>query len=257
MKKLSISILLLICFAVTSFAGEWKPIRSQQPVNASVELISSDISTSVIHFKLDGFYLNEVKTPRGNAFTISLGNATPMLDKSAPDMPKMTTSVIIPDIAMMELEVVSSSFVEYTNMEIAPSKGNFTRDINPATVPFEYGRTYNEDKFYPGNQSGLRDPFILRDYRGQTVIAYPFQYNPVTKVLRVYSDITLKLKIANNSGYNSISRDQLPTRIDQDFSQAYSRVFLNNSSNNDYTPLNDYGRMLIISHASYLSAMQQ
>ncbi len=256
MKKLSISIVLLACFTVISFAGEWKPIRSQQAVDASVELISSDISTSVIHFKLDGFYLNEVKTQHGNAFTISLGNTTPMLDKSAPDMPKMTTSVIIPDIAMMELEIVSSSFVEYTNMEIAPSKGNFTRDINPATVPFEYGRAYNEDKFYPGNQSGLRDPFILRDYRGQTVIAYPFQYNPVTKVLRVYTDITLRLKVANNSGYNIISRNQLPTRIDQDFSQAYSRVFLNNSSNNDFTPLNDYGRMLIISHASYLLAMQ-
>lgn len=256
MKQLSITVFLVICLAVTSFAGQWKPIRSQQPVASSAELISSDISTSVIHFKLDGFYLNEVKTPRGNAYSISVGNATPILDKSAPDLPKMTASVIIPDLAMMDLEVVSSSFVEFPDMEIAPSKGNLTRDIDPASVPFEYGRSYNEDIFYPGNQSGLRDPFILRDYRGQTVIAYPFQYNPITKVLRVYTDITLKLKVVNNNGYNIFNRNQVPTHIDQDFSQAYNRVFLNNASNNDYTPLPDYGRMLIISHANYLAAMQ-
>ena len=255
MKKLSIVLVLLICIAASSFAGDWKPIRSQQAVAATVELVSSDISTSVIHFKLDGFYLNEVKTSRGNAYTVSVGNSTPILDKNAPDLPKMTTSVIIPDMAMMEIEMVASSFVEYTNMEIAPSKGNFTRDIDPASVPFEYGRPYNENKFFPGSESGLRDPFILRDYRGQTVIAYPFQYNPVTKVLRVYTDITLKLKVANNNGYNAISRSQMPTRIDSDFNQAYKRVFLNTTSF-DYTPVSDYGRMLVISHANYLQAMQ-
>lgn len=256
MKKISIAFILLIGISLTSLAGDWKPIRSQQAVSAATELISSDISTSVIHFKLDGFFLNEVKTPRGKAFTISLGKASPMLDKNAPDLPKMTASVIIPDIAMMDVEVISSSYVEFSDMEIAPSKGNLTRDIDPASVPFEYGRPYNEDNFYPGNVSGLRDPFILRDYRGQTVIAYPFQYNPVTRVLRVYTDITLKLKAVNSNGYNVISSNQMPKRIDQDFSQTYSRVFLNHASNNDYTPLPDYGRMLIISHANYLSAMQ-
>jgi PKD repeat protein len=255
MKQTLSALFLLICLAFTSTAGEWKPIRSQQAVDATVALVSSDISTSVIHFKLDGFFLNQVKTPRGIAYTVSLGETTPMLDKNAPDMPKMTASVIIPDMAMMDVEVVSSAFVDYANMEIAPSKGNLTRDINPASVPFEYGRVYDENKFYPGSQSGLRDPFILRDYRGQTVIAYPFQYNPVTKVLRVYTDITLKLKTINSNGYNTLNRSQLPSRLDQDFSQAYSNVFLNTTSF-DYTPLSDYGRMLIISHGNYMQAMQ-
>ncbi len=255
MKQTILTLFLILSLAITSTAQEWMAIRSQQPVAASAELVSSDISTSVIHFKLDGFFLNPVKTSRGNAFTISLGNSTPLLDKNAPDLTKMTASVIIPDMAMMEIEEMSSSWVEYTDIEIAPSKGNLTRDIDPASVAYEYGRPYNENKFYPASVSGLRDPFILRDYRGQTVIAYPFRYNPVTKVLRVYTDITLKLKVANSSGYNILSRNQVPTHVDPDFGQAYSRVFLNTTSN-DYTPLNDYGRMLIISHTNYLQAMQ-
>jgi len=255
MKRNLIALILLICFAATSSADEWKSIRSQQPVDATVTLISSEISTSVIHFKLDGFYLNEVKTQQGNAFSVSVGGTSPILDKNAPDLPKMTTSVIIPDRAMMDLEVISSSFVEYANMEIAPSKGNFTRDIDPSTIPFEYGRPYNENSFFPGSLSGLRDPFVLRDYRGQTVIAYPFQYNPVTKILRVYTDITVKVKAINNNGYNIISRNQMPVKIDHEFSQVYANTFLNTTSF-DYTPLNDFGRMLIISHSSYMQAMQ-
>ena len=253
MKQTLFAFFILICLA--SLAGEWKPIRSQQAVDASATLVSSDISTSVIHFKLEGFFVNEVKTPLGNAVTISVGEGSPMLEKGAPDLPKMTTSVIIPDLAMMDVEVLSSDFVEFANMDIAPSKGNLTRDINPNTVPYEYGRAYSENKFYPGNEAGVRDPFILRDYRGQTVIAYSFQYNPVTKVLRVYTDITVKLKKVNNNGYNIFSRNTLPENIDQDFSQAYSHVFLNTSLP-DYTPLSDYGRMLIISHANYIQAMQ-
>ena len=142
MKQTLFAFFILVCLA--SQAGEWKPIRSQQAVDASVSLVSSDISTSVIHFKLDGFFVNEVKTPRGNVFTVSVGEASPILEKGAPDLPKMTTSVIIPDLAMMDVEVLSSDFVEFANMDIAPSKGNLTRDINPNTVPYEYGRAYSE-----------------------------------------------------------------------------------------------------------------
>lgn len=255
MKRISYLIAFLLCFTTVTFGGQWKPIRSQQATNASVVLISSDIASSVIHFKLDGFFLNEVKTPRGTAYTVTVGESTPLLQKNAPDLPKITASVIIPDMAMMDVEVISSSFVEYSNIEIAPSKGNLYRNIDPNSVPFEYGRVYNENKFYPENIAGLRDPFVVRDYRGQTVIANQFQYNPVTKVLRVYTDIVVKLSQTGSTGYNIISRNQLPTRIDQDFSQLYGNIFLNTAST-DYIPVPDYGRMLIISHANYLSAMQ-
>jgi len=93
----------------------------------------------------------------------------------------MSSSVIIPDLAKMEVKVLSSSFKEFTNIEIAPSKGNFTRDIDPETVPYLYGKQYNEDRFFPKEITSLRDPYIIRDYRGQTVVISPFQYNPVSK----------------------------------------------------------------------------
>ncbi len=255
MKKSLLALLLIVGFSASVFAGEWKPIRSDQPVAASVVLISSNVSTSVIQFKLDGFFLNKVNTPHGAAYTVSLGETTPIMDKNAPDLPKMTASVIIPDFAMMDIEEMGSSYVEYSDIEIAPSKGNLSRDIDPSSVQFEYGRVYNENTFYPGSHSGLRDPFILRDYRGQTVIAYPFQYNPVTKVLRVYTDITVKLKPVSNNGFNVLNQSRSAKGMDQDFSQVYPSVFLN-TTQSDYAPLDDYGRMLVICYTDFMQAMQ-
>jgi len=255
MKSIKITLVLLLFLSFTAVSGNWKPLRSQQAVPAQIQLVSSDINTSVVHFKLDGFLMNEVKTNQGDAFTISVGEGSPILEKGAPDLAKLTASVIIPDMALMDLEIVSSSFVEFQDINIAPSKGNLYRNVDPSTVEFEFGRAYSENKFYPENIASLREPFILRDYRGQTIIANPFQYNPVTKVLRVYTDIVVRVKAINNNGYNVISRNSYPTRIDQDFAQLYQNAFLN-TTNFDYTPVSEYGRMLVITHASYLAAMQ-
>ncbi len=256
MKKLFLLSFLLVSMVSTYATGQWTAIRSQQPSAARTELVSSDISSSVIHFSIDGFYLNEVKTPHGSGFTVSVAEATPLMEKGAPDLPKLCASIIIPDRAIMKIDVTSSSYTDYPGISIAPSKGNLTRDIDPSTVPFEYGRPYSENKFYPGTLAGLRDPFILRDYRGQTVMVNPFVYNPVTKVLRVYSDITVRvLQSSVGNGFNAFNRTSAPQKLDYNFAQVYNHQFLN-TANVDYIPLNDYGRMLIISHGPFMAAMQ-
>ena len=254
MKKSFLIFILLLSVMLTQATG-WVNIQSALPSAARVSLVSSDISTSVVHFSVDGFYLNEVKTPRGTAYTVSVGNASAMLIKGAPDLPKLAASVIIPDLARMDVEVISSSYVDYPAMEIAPSKGNLYRNIDPATVPFEYGKEYVSDRFFPNNDASLRDPFIIRDHRGQTIIANPFRYNPVTKVLRVYYDIVVMVKTVGDNGSNPLVRKSSEGRIDSEFQAIYQNQFLN-SSNTDYTPLTDYGKMLVISHGAFMAAMQ-
>ena len=70
----------------------------------------------------------------------------------------------------------------YKNFDIAPSKGNLFSNVNPNSIEYQFSDQYSIDDFYPGKLVDLRDPYIVRDFRGQTVIAYPFQYNPVQKV---------------------------------------------------------------------------
>ncbi|MBV5267588.1 MAG: hypothetical protein JZU67_03565, partial [Burkholderiaceae bacterium] len=90
---------------------------------------SSDIDRSLGSFTLAGYSLHEVATPQGTAFTVKVGNSTPILEAGAPDLPKMTASLVIPDMAGMSFRVVSSSYTDYPNIQIAPSKGVISREI--------------------------------------------------------------------------------------------------------------------------------
>lgn len=252
MKK-SILFLLLI-FGSWAMAGNWTGFTSHQPATAGVSLVSSNAGQSVIHFNLKGYSATPVQTPHGEAMVISTGKATPIQAKGAPDLAKLTASVIIPDRAKMEVEIVSSEYKEYYNVEVAPSKGNLYRNIDPATVPYAYGKEYTTNSFYPGTLATLRDPFVLRDYRGQTVVVYPFQYNPVTKVLRVYSDIEVKVYAsAEERGTNILQRKDAPAKINAEFKNIYKNLFLNTPETD---VVDEQGRMLVICYNQFMSAMQ-
>ena len=87
------------------------------------KILSSDIQTTVIEFKLDDFNLIPVQTPNGIMHLVRLDNGASILKEGAPDIHKISRSIIIPDNADMKIEVLTSEFTEYKNISIAPSKG--------------------------------------------------------------------------------------------------------------------------------------
>jgi hypothetical protein len=234
----------------------WVSSTTTQPQPAEVSFISGNIQSSDLQLKIEGYTSKTVQTPNGQAQVISLDEATPMLVAGAPDLPKVTTSLIIPDNANMAIQITNSDFVEYQNVEIAPSKGNFTRDIDPASVPYTYGISYSQNQFYPGKLAELSDPYILRDLRGQTVIFYPYQYNPVTKVLRVYTNLEVSVAQDGLSSVNVMTRTKAITGFDREFAQIYKQHFINFNNSYKYTPIEEQGNMLIICYSTFMSAMQ-
>jgi len=251
----TITLLLILAFSMAGMSANWIRITSGVPVPAKATLVESSISQSTVTFTLEGFYLHQVETPLGSAFIPVVEEGTPLLEAGAPDLPKLTTSLVIPDLAGMEIQILSLSYTDYPGMEIAPSKGNLLRTVDPASVPFTYGSVYQTDGFYPGEVLTARDPFIARDLRGQTVIFHPFQYNPVSKMLRVFHSVTFELVQVNETGINPFVRPSQEIRINEEWAAIYSTHFLNFDAVT-YTPVNEYGNMLIISHANFLDAMQ-
>lgn len=239
-------------FTVFSMVGkDWVSIKSSNPAKGEITLVNTDNGSSTIHIELDGYFQNSTKI--GDIVTASffVENSTPLLVQGAPEVQKLSASLIIPEGADMNVKIVSAEYTDYENVMLTPSKGNLYRDIDPANVPFEFGDQYNTDAFYPGTIAEMREPYVLRDYTGQTLVVYPFQYNPVTKVLRVYQDVTvevssdIKTAIAN------------PAKIATAFKDVYNRHFLNYSANSSrYTPLEEVGNMLIISYGDFMDEMQ-
>lgn len=261
MKKffaiISLSFLITLFFVLqvtTTFAQIAKAVKK-----TSVALLADDGTTTSIRFDFAAMEQQPVSTPQGDAVIISIDKGTPILSAGKPDLPKVAASVIIPDDKDMEITVTNSNYTDYENILVAPSKGTLLRTVDPSGVPYTYdSEVYDQDAFFPKVIAGLRDPYILRDFRGQTILVYPFQYNAVTKTLRVYTDITVKVS-PKSSGIvtNAFVRSAPAERVQSEFSNIYQNQFLNYSSTTSrYTPLEDHGNMLIISHGGFMEAME-
>lgn len=249
------SILALASIAVLSEASAQTVATGQAAgKGTSIELLPGTSQTIGIKFSPGAMQKRQVSTSSGTAYIISTDQGTPILKQGAPDLPKLTTSIIIPDHANTSVTIVSSTYADYSNIEIAPSKGNLKRTVDPSTVPYVKGDVYNVDAFFPSSLAGLGEPYILRDYRGQVVNVHPYQYNPVTKTLRVYSEIVIKV-VVNDHNAPGFARVKPLTKVHGEFDRLYSRHFLNYSSSYRYTPVDEQGGMLIICATQYMAAM--
>lgn len=256
MKRLFFSLVLLSAISSLT-AADWVSINSKQPAPAECKLISSNISTSVVRFTLDGFYRSSVLTRDGDAWLIKMDDAGYLLKKGSPELPLFATSLIIPDQAGMKVEIVSSGYTEIKNVLIAPSKGNLIRTVDPSAIPYEFGKQYEVNAFYPGRIVRLGNPYIVRDYRGLALQILPFQYNPVTRVLRVYHNITVKVVENGRSSINVLHRKKPLTGVDSRFRQVYKSHFLNyNAGGERYVPVDEDGSMIIISYGDFMDEVQ-
>lgn len=245
--------------AIAQLAGgpTWTRLLDEQPSKASVELLSASDSKLQVHLQVPGFYATTVATDRGEAQVITLPKAPNCYLSGEPDLPFVVIPAIIDDQTQMEVQVVDVKYQDFEGMEIAPSKGDISRQLDPATVPYTYGASYYQDAFTPAQQADLYEPYILRDFRGQNIVVKPFAYNPVTKVLRVYYDLVVEMKSTGKGGVNTLNRKNGSLKMDSEFNEVYSRQFINYQEvKNRYTPIGENGALLIICPSSYMSAMQ-
>ena len=248
--------LFLILLSSFMVGSQWVGIDSQVPERFEAKSLSSNIETIELEFHLSGYSLTPVETPWGEQFKIETEGGSSIMIEGTPDLDQVFSSIIIPDNALMNLDVVSSSYIEIEDIEVAPSKGNFSRMINPSDVAFVQGETYLEDGFFPGKLADLREPYILRDFRGQTVVSYPFQYNPVSKVLRIYTDMTIRVSNEGQGQKNVLERSSAVNKIDNEFKAIYNHQFINfDQEDTRFDYLVDQGSMLVICYDDFMDEM--
>jgi gingipain R len=204
--------------------------------------------------------LDEIQTMYstiGNQEYINYGLSSPvtMKEKGAPELPMFSQSLVLPNHGAASINIEHDGYEEFTNVFISPSKGSLKRNVTPSSVPFTFGAAYSEDAFFPGNLAKLNDPFVLRTTRGATVTVFPYQYNPVTKTLRVYKNIRVTVNTDENlAGMNEIENSQV---VKDEFSSIYQNMYINASVLlNRYTPKEETGDMLVICPASYNTTIQ-
>ena len=261
MKKGFVLIMLLVAglvgFAQLQTTPQWTRVLSDTPETFRTQLISSSENSIKVNVQVPGFYTTNVNTPRGEAKVISMPKAVSTAKAGEPNVPMTGIPAIIGDQARMGIRVLDAQYMDFEGIEVAPSKGDFPRTIDPATVPYTYGACYSQDAFFPANNVGLYEPYIVRDFRGQNMVVYPYAYNPVTKTLRVYYNMTVEMFKVDDHGSNVMETRRSNTiKMDPDFKSMYQRHFINyEASMNRYTPVDEEGDLLIICYDNFYNAM--
>jgi len=258
MKKITLFILAML-FIILNISAQNRHIvvgKNYENPNEITLVAERGVSTT-IKFDLNELNLTEVETNYGLANKISSAKATIMLDAGSPELFYLPTAVIIPDLGSAELEITTGEYTEYTDIEIVPSKGNILRSVDPATIPYTKGEVYSQDAFFPGTLAQINETFIMRDVRGLSLFVYPVQYNPVTKTLRIYSEITVTVNYTETKGENEFTTQKRHASIDPEFNAIYSGLFINHSvlQQRGY-PTGEAGEILIICHTPWANEMK-
>ncbi|WP_196888615.1 C25 family cysteine peptidase [Aureivirga sp. CE67] len=241
MKKIYISA--IACFLSTFAIAQDFSLLSSTQDNLTIEHQFTELSARETN--LNGVdYWNFDKTYKINS-----------MKKGAPALPTFSESLIIPNQGKSSITIEHDGFEEYTNVNITPSKGSLKRNINPDDIPYEFGIEYQTDAFYPAEIATLSTPYNLRNTRGITVRFSPYQYNPVTKTLRVYKNIRASVSTdLNQEGINELAFSS-PKK--DAFNSIYKNHYINSENTlGRYTPVEEQGEMLVITYDDFQDAVQ-
>jgi hypothetical protein len=154
-------------------------------------------------------------------------------DAGAPGVPGSGRYVAVPEGASVDLRILAMRTETYTNIDLAPAFG-IPLSSGEGLPDFERNmEIYAKDAFYPGQPVVLSKPESIRGVDAVMIGITPFQYNPVTRELRVYKDIQIELSFTGGNGH--FGDDRLRSRW---WDPLLSDVLLNFGS----LPLIDYDK---------------
>lgn len=124
-----------------------------------------------IRFELSNFNWT---AGQGEEQRLQCKDLNPLLEQGSPEVLYGSTSIIIDDLHQTEIIVDHASFYELDNIQLAASKGNLSRTIDPSTLPALHGEVYGTDAFFPGSLAKTSSPYILGTLEVKIFTSIPF-----------------------------------------------------------------------------------
>lgn len=249
-KRYSILFAIFFSSALLFSGGGWA-------ANAvDVQVTVNTPQSIVIEYQFGDFTRTPVDIEGAQYMEIRLPSEGVTKELGAPAVPIVARSIIIPGDRQMSVRVIEAEYYEIGEIDIIPSKGFILRTVDPADVPWTFGESYHNDSYYPGQLAIGGDPYIMRDYRGMVVTVNPFQYNPVKRILRVYTSMTVEVVAEGPGRVNLLEPRGHERALSRAFHELYSAHFINYNMNGRYDPLDEEGDMLIIVHDAWNENVQ-
>lgn len=206
---------------------------SENPSSYQLDFMLNDISISEL--TIEGQTYSTINFP-GSVVTRKAGFA---------ELPYMHAAVMLEAENNVSLTVNGIAYKDYQLVHpLLPSRGVIYRDQDPDEIPYTIDPKSITDSWYPGQLANNTEPYIMRDIRGTNVYVYPFQYNALTRVLRVYTSLEVILEKDYQDPVNPLLNDDHSIVFEMD--AIYASVFINYFENRDALTIGEMGDIMVI-----------
>lgn len=162
-----------------------------------------------ISYELGSFTLNQLNYRGEEMSEISIKGIVLPNNEGSPNLPTESRMMAIPTGANATLSVVHADQQVIKNVNIAPALRIQAEAEEPEYEYKKDMKVYSQDAFYPENPFEVSKAYI-RGVEAVAVSITPFQYNPVTKELRVYTNVELSLSYKGGDGHFGEDRLRSP-----------------------------------------------
>ncbi|MCP4580550.1 MAG: T9SS type A sorting domain-containing protein [candidate division Zixibacteria bacterium] len=207
-------------------------------VESSAEVISSDEFKTSMRLSLSSLARESISYEDKTYSRIippesGLINFGYINEEGMPDLPLYAETVIIPDQSGVRVNIISADYQIIPDIDIAPVQPMEVEGKDDP-IPFTISReAYSRDEFYPGDLASVGEPAIFKDFRVIDVCVYPVQYNPVSREMRVYTNIEYELV------YEGYDNRNVKVRNNNNISEAFLPLYRDYLANADEV-LTDY-----------------
>ena len=122
-------------------------------------------------------------------------------DEGYPDLPAQSRYIMIPQGATASVTVKNARIETYKNINLSPAP-RIPLDTEKGELQYEKNaEVYATNAFYPENPVQISDKSQVRGIDMVMLGITPFQYNPVTKELKVYRDLEIEVTFEGGNGH--------------------------------------------------------
>ncbi len=198
MKQIKYACVLLLCiFGLKTSAQTEIKLNSTQN---EFQVLETSPYKIMAKNSLDKIKINHIASSNGNYIELGLSGYSKIYDAGKPQLPVMSRLIEIPYGAEVVVKIISYTEQEITFSDlgipnkIIPAQASVSKNLDTRYLPFAYDQSvYQTNGFTNTPLVRVETSGIMRGVQMGNLIVSPFQYNPVSNVLKVMNDLVFEV----------------------------------------------------------------
>ncbi|MCD4818345.1 MAG: T9SS type A sorting domain-containing protein [Candidatus Cloacimonetes bacterium] len=223
MKKIIIFIIFGIF--ILSLNAEWQAI-DQNKKSDLFNITSNSQNNIEIEFSLDGFDNGTIIKKSENYCKITYPEEGRFIQTGFPELPRFTRMITIPESAEIEINIEQNEFELFHNIKPFPAQPLVYESDPPRTDFIINDNFYKNGSTFPLELVNIGESAYLRDLRVVNITINPFQYDPKTETLKVFTNMNVSVNIVGGRSSEKRKKSRF-------FEPLYESVVINYDSSNN------------------------